>query len=179
MTSQTNLTGESPAWRSFIDLRQEKAEYYYRTILQDQHKWYSDKAGLQKKRHQFFAIAVIVLGACITLLQVFDINDQIKYLTAVLGALVSIIRALDTFLRPGETWQGYRKASESMKRELRLYINNSGAYKDLPDETSAYQLFVEQVEIIIAEEQQIYWQAHSKIQDHEQNTAPENDRALT
>ncbi len=27
-----------------------------------------------------------------------------------------------------ETWLGYRKASEAMKREYRLYINNAGNY---------------------------------------------------
>lgn len=166
-TNKTGKTGDAADWKTFIEHRQEKAEYYDEAVLQGQRAWYSQKAGIQKKRHQFFAITVIVLGALITLLQVFDATVWIKYLTATLGVLVSIIRALDTFLRPGEIWQGYRKASENMKRELRLYINNADAYKELPDETSAYQLFVERVEAVIAEEQQIYWQAHSKLPDRE------------
>jgi hypothetical protein len=43
-----------------------------------------------------------------------------------------------------------------MKRERRLYANGAGAYRALDDQT-AYLQFVESVEAIIAEEQQVYW----------------------
>ena len=46
-----------------------------------------------------------------------------------------------------------------MKREYRLYINNAGSYSTMKDEDRAYRLFVEQIEQIIAEEQQIFWQS--------------------
>ncbi len=53
---------------------------------------------------------------------------------------------------------GYRKASELMKREYRLYINAAGPYGDA-DEEAAYRLFVLNVEQIIAEEQQLFFRA--------------------
>ena len=84
------------------------------------------------------------------------------HLTAALGAAVAISRAVDTLLRPGETWQAYRKASEGMKREYRLYLYNTDAYAAAPDEASAYRLLVERVETIIAEEQQLFWQSPTK-----------------
>ena len=59
--------------------------------------------------------------------------------------------------RYGETWTAYRTASERMKREQRLYVNGAGAYRNV-DEDEAYLRFVEAIEAIIAEEQQIYWQ---------------------
>jgi hypothetical protein len=43
-----------------------------------------------------------------------------------------------------------------MKRERRLYTNGAGAYRGLDDD-SAYLQLVENVEAIIAEEQQVYW----------------------
>jgi hypothetical protein len=46
----------------------------------------------------------------------------VPHLTAALGAAVAISRAVDALLRPGETWQAYRKASAGMKREYRLYL---------------------------------------------------------
>src|SRR3712207_7023039 len=47
--------------------------------------------------------------------------------------------------------------SKRMKRERRLYVNGAGEYRGLVDEEEAFLRFVESVEAIIAEEQQIYW----------------------
>ena len=69
---------------------------------------------------------------------------------------------MDALLCPGESWQAYRKASEGMKREYRLYINNADPYFAAEDEASAYRLLVERVETIIAEEQQLFWQSQAK-----------------
>jgi len=151
-----------PPWVSPIESRKERADYYFQTILKGQWEWYSEKAGIQKRRHLFFAITVIVLGAVITVLQLFDKARWLPWVTAGLGALVAVLRAVDTLLRPGETWQGYRKASENMKREYRLYLNNTDVYSGAPDEDAAYRLLVERVETVIAEEQQLFWQFHAK-----------------
>ena len=56
-----------------------------------------------------------------------------------------------------ETWTAYRTASERMKREQRLYVNGAGTYRNV-EEDEAYLRFVEAIEGILAEEQQIYWQ---------------------
>src|SRR4051812_9596502 len=61
------------------------------------------------------------------------------------------------YSRYGETWISYRTASERMKREQRLYVNGAGAYRNV-EEDEAYLRFVEAIEAIVAEEQQIYWQ---------------------
>ena len=49
-------------------------------------------------------------------------------LTAFLGATVSVARSVDVLLKPGESWQAFRRASEGMKREYRLYLNNADKY---------------------------------------------------
>lgn len=130
-------------------------------MLSGQHRWYSEKAGQQKSCYLFLAIAVIVLGALISVLQVFSGQAWVSIATAVLGASVAVLRALDSLLRPNETWQAYRKASEGLRREYRLYLNNSENYVQAEDEEAAYRLFVERVEAVIAEEQKLFWQFHA------------------
>jgi hypothetical protein len=170
----TNVSNK-PKWVTPIESRIERADYYFQTILQNQHEWYSEKAGAQKRRHLFFAISVIVLGGAISCLQVIQTDFWIKCLTAGLGASISILRAIDALLRPGETWQGYRKASENMKREYRLYINNATIYDDASDEEAAYLLLVERVETVLAEEQQLFWQYHAKSSALQSSPIPETE----
>jgi len=162
MSADTTETSVKTNWMMPIENRKERADFFFQNVLDNQCEWYSTKAGIQKKRHLFFAISVIVLGALISCLQVLDTAAWVQYLTATLGALVSVFRAVDTLLRPGETWQGYRKASENMKREYRLYINNADIYAEASGEDAAFQLLVERVETILAEEQQLFWQSQAK-----------------
>ncbi|OOO02241.1 MAG: hypothetical protein USCGTAYLOR_01565 [Chromatiales bacterium USCg_Taylor] len=168
MPSDSNVPTVKPAWMSPIETRQARADYYFRTVLDGQREWYDKNAGKQKRRYLAFAICVIVLGALISLLQVLDTADWVRHLTAALGAAVTISRAVDTLLRPGETWQAYRKAAEGMKREYRLYLNNADPYAAVQDEASAYRLLVERVETIIAEEQQLFWQSPAKSAVHQE-----------
>ncbi len=164
MPSDNSVPTVKPAWMSTIETRQERADYYFQTVLNGQREWYSKAARKQKSRYLVFAISVIVLGALISLLQVLDPAEAewVRYLTAALGATVSISRAVDALLRPAQTWQAYRKASEGMKREYRLYIHKADAYATAEDEDSAYNLLVERVETTLAEEQQLFWQPQAK-----------------
>ncbi|MGH8559440.1 MAG: DUF4231 domain-containing protein [Methylococcales bacterium] len=161
MTAETHNSNEKPAWTVPIELRKERADYYFETILKGQRQWYSKNAGKHRQRDLTFALLVIILGAMISVLQTINL-EWVRYLTATLGAAVTIFRIADTLLHPAETWNAYRKASESMKREYRLYLNDADVYADAPDEETAYRLLVERVETVIAEEQQIFWQFQSK-----------------
>ncbi|MEC4748240.1 DUF4231 domain-containing protein [Methylomicrobium sp. Wu6] len=161
MTNQSKEANSFAPWVQVIESRKEKAAYYFESVLEGQRNWYQSKAGLHKYRHLFFAIAVIVIGALISVIQVFADQFWVAGVTALLGAGVTVLRSVDTLLRSNETWQAYRKAEEGMKREYRLYINNAGDYTQAADEEIAYRLLVERVEMVIAEEQQLFWQYHS------------------
>lgn len=161
MVQQTVESNSPSPWLRTLEGRKQKATYYFDSVLEDQRNWYENKAGLHKRRHLFFAIAVIVTGALISVLQVFADQPWVAGASALLGAAVTVLRSVDTLLRPNETWQAYRKASEGMKREYRLYVNNAGDYAQAADEETAYRLLVERVEMVIAEEQQLFWQYHS------------------
>ena len=136
--------------------REARAEQYFEQDLKGQRSWYSERASTYRQRTQVLAILVIGAGAATSVMQVFT-GGWVPFITAALGALVALAEGWQRIARYGETWISYRTASERMKREQRLYVNGAGAYRNV-DEDEAYLRFVEAIEAIIAEEQQIYWQ---------------------
>jgi Protein of unknown function (DUF4231) len=132
------------------------AERYFKSDLADQKTWYSEKAGLFKTRSELLALLTIVLGALITFIQVFGAAPWVPKVSGSIGAIVAIAAGWQRIARYSETWISYRTASERMKRERRLYTHGAGAYRGLP-EREAYLTFVEAIEGIIAEEQNIFW----------------------
>ena len=142
--------------------RQQRADEYFRVHLNGQREWYSRKASSYKQWGHILSIVVIACGALIPVVQLLPTNPNtiwVTMLTAGLGLIVTLAKGIDRIGKFEESWVSYRKASESMKREYRLYINHAGLYTALEDETQAYRRFVEQIEQIIAEEQQIFWQS--------------------
>jgi hypothetical protein len=132
------------------------AEQYFKNDLADQRRWYSEKAGLYKTRSELLALLTIVLGALITFLQVFGTAWWVPIVSGSIGAIVAIAAGWQRIARYSETWVSYRTASERMKRERRLYTHGAGSYRGLP-EREAYLTFVEAIEGVIAEEQNIFW----------------------
>jgi hypothetical protein len=132
------------------------AERYFKNDLADQRRWYSEKAGSFKTRSELFALLIIVLGALTTFIQVFGAAPWVPIVSGSIGAVVAIAAGWQRIAQYSETWVSYRTASERMKRERRLYTHGAGAYRGLPDR-EAYLMFVEAIEGIIAEEQNIFW----------------------
>jgi Protein of unknown function (DUF4231) len=132
------------------------AERYFKNDLADQRRWYSEKAGLYKTRSELLALLTIALGALITFLQVFGTAWWVPIVSGSIGAIVAIAAGWQRIARYSETWVSYRTASERMKRERRLYTHGAGSYRGLP-EREAYLTFVEAIEGVIAEEQNIFW----------------------
>src|SRR3954469_12794739 len=137
--------------------RELRAEQYFEQDLKGQRRWYSERASTYKQRTQLLGLFILGAGAAISFVQVFAALPWMPVVTAALGAVVVLIEGWQRIARYSETWTAYRTASERMKREQRLYVNGAGAYRNVEEE-EAYLRFVEAVEAIIAEEQQIYWQ---------------------
>jgi hypothetical protein len=57
-----------------------------------------------------------------------------------------------------------------MKQERRLFVNAAGRYRQLADD-EAFAQFVEAIESIIAEEQQIYWQVRGSQTPRQEQSA--------
>jgi hypothetical protein len=150
------------------------AERYFKNDLAGQKSWYSEKAGLFKTRSQLLALLTIVLGALITFIQVFGAAPWVPIVSGSIGAVVAIAAGWQRIARYSETWVSYRTASERMKRERRLYTHGAGSYRGLP-EREAYLAFVEAIEGIIAEEQNIFWRERG----NNPTTPPGNSDAKT
>ena len=132
------------------------AEQYFKNDLADQRTWYSQRAGLYKTRSELLALLTIVLGVLITFIQVLGPAPWLPIVSGSIGAIVAIAAGWQRIARYSETWVSYRTASERMKRERRLYTHGAGSYRGLP-EREAYLTFVEAIEGVIAEEQNIFW----------------------
>jgi hypothetical protein len=138
--------------------RAARAERYLQEDLKDQRGWYSQRASWFKARAQQLSLAVLAAGALTTFVQAFGNLPWVPVVTAFLGGLVVLAEGWQRIARYGEGWAAYRLASERIKREHRLYVNGAGEYRGLADEREAFLRFVENVEAIVAEEQQIFWQ---------------------
>lgn len=139
--------------------RTQRADAYFAHHLRGQREWYGARASRYKQLYRGLAVMVLVCGALTAFLQLFtatSYSDMVPWVTAGLGLVITLSKGLDQIIRPGESWLGYRKASEAMKREYRLYINKVGPYARDLNEDEAYGLLVEQIENIISEEQQLF-----------------------
>jgi hypothetical protein len=136
--------------------REARADRYFEQDLKGQREWYGKRASAYKNWAQLLGLVVIAAGGATSFFQVFTPATWVPPVTAGLGALVTLSEGWQRIARYGETWIAYRNASERMKRERRLYANGAGAYRGMDDD-AAYLQLVENVEAIIAEEQQVYW----------------------
>jgi len=142
--------------------RTSRSQLYFEDDLRGQRDWYSGKASGFKTKSQQLSLTIIAAGALTAIVSVFGPSLWVTALMACLGGLVAIAEGWKRIARYDETWMAYRVASERMKREQRLYVNGAGAYRTLDDEEEAYLHFVEVIEMIIAEEQQIFWSSRNE-----------------
>jgi Protein of unknown function (DUF4231) len=119
------MLGETSAMTDPSGDRTARADRYFKDDLQNQREWYGKRASAQKKWAQLLSFAVIVAGAATSFFQVFSPEPWLPPLTAGLGALVALSEGWQRIARYGETWVAYRTASERMKREKRLYVNDA------------------------------------------------------
>lgn len=143
-----------------------RADRYLKEHLGGQQDWYDRKASRYKNYAQWLSLTIIMAGGLTAFVQMFsgvtgtaNLPPWPAMVTALLALTVVVGEGLARIGRYRETWVGYRKASEQIKREYRLYVNNAGGYEKIADEEAAYRHFVEAIEQIIAEEQQLYWQS--------------------
>jgi hypothetical protein len=139
--------------------REARAQRYFERDLEGQRDWYGKLASTYKEKAQLLSIFIIAAGALTTFVQIFT-AAWVAVASAGLGALIAIAEGWQRIARYRETWIAYRTASERMKQERRLFVNAAGRYRGLGDD-DAFAQFVQIIESIIAEEQQIYRQVLS------------------
>ena len=145
--------------------------------LYNQQGWYDRKASSNRKWATRLGFLMILAGAATSIIQLWAPGppppaapppDWVAPLhwttisTALLGAMVIVIKGIERLWKFDDNWLAYRQAAEGIKREQRLYINGAGDYVE--DEETSYRSFVENIEQIIAAEQNMYWQSSNKKQ---------------
>jgi len=140
--------------------------------------WYSQKASGNKKQYQLLSLVIIIAGAAIAVMQIFAPAPPDTHVhwstivTALLGGTVVIMKGIERIWDFDQTWLNYRRASELMKKEQRVFVNGVGPYLHTIDE-EAFILFIDRVENIISDEQKLYW-ANRDGQNQENVTPTEN-----
>ncbi len=137
--------------------RERRCAFYFENTLAGQRQWYGRKASAFKQRAEVLGLVIIAAGALVAFIPVFGAEPWSRIATGALGAVVAIVEGWQRIARYAEGWTVYRMASEKMKREQRLYLTGAGGYRGVADEDAAFVQFVEAIEAVIAEEQQIYW----------------------
>jgi len=126
----------------------------------NQPKWYSLNASKNKNRFQLIGIFIIILGAFIGVIPLLFSSASEpttpEILTAIMGALIVILKGIERISLPEENWRNYRKASEALKRERECYVEAIHPYTSLHEE-GAYSLYVKRCILIKAEEQNNFW----------------------
>ncbi len=153
---------------------------YIEERLDKQRVWYSEKSKSNKFRFRICQLVIIVASAAIPM-----INLGISMLglqgaghvalalgiTAILGAIITIVTALSQMDSYFETWILYRTIAEALKRERFLYLNSAGDYANLL-EPAKLKFLVEKVETMLSAE-------NSKFFALQQNAKQQSDQLLT
>ena len=126
------------------------------TDYEGQRQWYSRRAGELKVRAQRIDIAIIAGGAMVAALPAAaKLESGLGIVVAALGVAIAVLQGAQRIFGYSETWPEYRRASERMKREARLFINGAGPYAVAEEDARTH--YVEALEAIIAEEQKIFF----------------------
>ena len=86
-------------------------------------QWYIERAIRYKRYFYILSIIGIVLPLLITSVNVFGCTheNQVRVITAIASAIVSLTTGLLTFTKCGEKWTLYRNTIEMIKSELTVY----------------------------------------------------------
>lgn len=137
---------------------------YIVSRLDNQIKYYDNKAILYKKYHDNINILSIVIstsGSFVTILGlIFNcIEPWLTIIGSLAGIIVASSLAIDKLKRFGDLFVTYRRTCESLKREKFLFQTSSGEYQD---NENAFNLLVERCESIMATENGTWVQLNEK-----------------
>lgn len=145
-------------------------DVYIKERIDDQIKWYDDKATHCKKYHDHISIFSILCTSSSSLICVISLlfpcfSTQITLLSSVIAFSATILLALDKIKKYQELHTQYRSACEKLKQEKYLYLTNAGEYNsDKHDDN--FKLFVDRCESIMSTEIGTWAQLNEKKQSN-------------
>lgn len=137
------------------------AEQYISERLDNEVKWYSKKASDNRIRFHASQIIIIVAGALIPIVNLFETPSTIGIISSILAGVVIISGGISQLQKSQENWVLFRSTAEMLKKEKQLYLNSVGFYANIPNEDK-HKLLVERVESIISSENTKFFVTHSE-----------------
>lgn len=125
---------------------------YINERLNQQMQYYKDKC--KKLQGEFYSLSIIsiTVNALIPVLSIaVDSFHLMKYIIALLSALVSISSSILLLKRTKDRWIGYRTTYEQLKKEKILFELGAGSYGD-----KNIQVFAERCEKIMQDEHSLW-----------------------
>ncbi len=135
-------------------------EEFLKERVDDQIKWYSQRATTNKNCHTWSKSLIIGFSAIIPLIAGIEFNTVAKnFLLGILGTLVAILSGLSGLLKFQEKWTEYRTTSETLKHEKILFQTQTGPYDN---ESDPFKILVPRIENLISKEHSAWSQYISK-----------------
>ncbi|TDI86430.1 MAG: DUF4231 domain-containing protein [Caldithrix sp.] len=138
---------------------------YIEERLTAQQAWYEKKASANKRVFMNNQTTVIILGALIPLIVVFEpvfkMDGWTGPLSAVIAAFIVILTGLDKLNQPQANWFNYRANEEMLKKEEWMYKFKAGPYRGV-EPTEIDKVLVERVESVISSDIARFAQAEYK-----------------
>jgi hypothetical protein len=136
---------------------------YKQNRLEDQIKWYSQKAQHNKIMFRLCQVIVLVAGSTIPVINLAGFDISTRIITSVIGATVAIATGVTQLGQYQENWIIYRTTSELLKKEKYFFENSAGDYSKI-EEKEKKKLLVERVEGIVSSETSKYFTIHQPSQ---------------
>lgn len=132
---------------------------YIKARIDDQIKWYSEKASTNKLYNHWTKGLIILFSATIPLIAGLEFCSTIKNITVgILGSLIAILSGLSGLLKFQEKWSEYRTTSETLKHE-NIISNKTGPYSE---DSNPFKLLVTRTENLVSKEHSAWSQYINK-----------------
>ncbi|MDN3523566.1 DUF4231 domain-containing protein [Halomonas ramblicola] len=118
--------------------------------LEDQLTWYGERSRHCQRWHKGLRLVQVIFAAAIPVLSLAD-APLARWMTAILGATIAVLEAVEQINQFGPLWVQYRATAEQLKHEKYLLLAAAGPYRDLDREEALRQL-AERVEEQVSRE---------------------------
>ena len=123
---------------------------YLKTRIDDQIKWYSEKANINKNLHHWTKALVITFSTIIPFIASIEFNTTSKNIAlGFFGTLISILSGLSGLLKFQEKWSEYRTTSETLKHEKILFQTLTEPYDN---QVEPFKILVTRIENLLSKE---------------------------
>ena len=116
--------------------------------LEDQIAWYDRKSLKNQRTYKSIKVVEILAAAMIPLLAPVEVRE-VRWVTAGLGVVITILEGLIQLNQYQQNWISYRSTCESLKHEKYIFLAHASPYANNPDPRA---LLAERVESLVSQE---------------------------